>query len=182
VLDMNTWIALLRGINVGGANVLPMKALRSLLEKNDCSDVQTYIQSGNVVFRSRAPSAASMERRLAKAVADAHGFEPRVLVLARSELEKAAAGNPFREADEVPTSVHLFFLASSPKKVDAAGLESVRAKSERFERKGKVLYMYAPDGFGNSKLAARAEKLLGVPATARNWRTVKTLIEMAKGY
>ena len=81
---MNTWIALFRGINVGGANALPMKELKALLEKNDCCDVQTYIQSGNVIFRSPLSDAGRVEERLAKAVAKRHGFEPRVLLLTRA--------------------------------------------------------------------------------------------------
>jgi uncharacterized protein (DUF1697 family) len=78
--------------------------------------------------------------------------------------------------------VHLFFLAKSPKKPDTRGLDALRTATERFELKDRVFYLHTPDGFGKSKLAARAERLLGVDATARNWRTVTALIEMAKSY
>jgi uncharacterized protein (DUF1697 family) len=180
---VNTWIALFRGINVGGANMLPMKQLKLLLEKNDCSDVQTYIQSGNVIFRSALSDARRVERRLADAVAGSHGFEPRVLALTRQELERAAAGNPFARANEEdPRSVHLFFLEASPKKPDTKGLDALRTATERFVLKGRVFYLHTPDGFGKSKLAQRTERLLGVAATARNWRTVTTLVEMTKAY
>ncbi len=179
---MNTWIALFRGINVGGTHTLPMKQLKSLLEKNDCCDVQTYIQSGNVVFRSALSDARRVERRLADVVAKSHGFEPRVLALTRRDLERAAAGNPFPQANEDPKSVHLFFLATSPKESDTAGLDAIRKGAERFELKDRVFYLHTPDGFGKSKLAERAERLLGVAATARNWRTVTTLVQMAKAY
>ena len=177
---MNTYIALFRGINVGGSNLLPMKELRPVLEKHGCLDVQTYIQSGNVIFRSALSDAVRLEKRLTSAVSKSHGFEPRVLVLTRTELESAAAGNPFPEADENPKSLHLYFLAERPAKPDLKSLEALKAKTERFELKGRIVYLHTPGGFGTSKLAARAEKLLGVAATARNWRTVTTLLEMAK--
>ena len=177
---MTTSIALFRGINVGGSNLLPMKALKALLEKNGCVDVQTYIQSGNVIFRSASSDAARLEKQLTAVVSKSHGFEPRVLVLTRAELERAAAGNPFPEAGENPKSVHLFFLAERPKNADLKPLDALKTKTERFALKGKVLYLHTPDGFGSSKLAQRAERLLGVEATARNWRTVTTILEMAK--
>jgi len=176
---LNTCIALFRGINVGGSHLLPMKELKAVFEKCGCADVQTYIQSGNVIFRSRVSDAARLEKQLTAAVSSSHGFEPRVLVLSRGELESAAAGNPFPEADENPKSLHLFFLAERPKKPDLKSLEALKAKTERFALKGKVFYLHTPDGFGASKLAQRAERFLGVEATARNWRTVTTLLEMA---
>src|SRR5262245_5088414 len=113
---MNTCIALLRGINVGGYHKLPMKDLKALIEKIGCTDVRTYIQSGNVVFRSSASDVAPLCQRLTAAISKSHGFEPRVLVLTRAELERAAAGNPFPQAHEHPQSLHLFFLEEAPKK------------------------------------------------------------------
>jgi uncharacterized protein (DUF1697 family) len=176
---MKTYIALFRGINVGGSHMLPMKELKVVLEKNGCIDVQTYIQSGNVILRSPA-DAAGLAKRLTAAVSKSHGFEPRVLLLTRDEIERAATGNPFPEGVENPKSLHLFFLAETPKKPDWKTFEAIKTRSERFELKGRILYLYTPDGFGTSKLAGRVERLLGVEATARNWRTVTTLLEMAK--
>jgi uncharacterized protein (DUF1697 family) len=177
---MNTCIALLRGINLAGKNKLPMKDLKALLEKNGCDDVQTYIQSGNAVFRSAHTDVAVLCRRITAAVSKSHGFEPWVLVLTRAELERAAAANPFPQANESPQSLHLFFLSETPKKPDVTSIELLKAPTEDFSLKGKVFYLYTPAGFGTSKLAGRAERLLGVDATARNWRTVTTLLEMAK--
>jgi uncharacterized protein (DUF1697 family) len=177
---MKTYIALFRGINVGGYHMLPMKELKVVLEQNGCEDVQTYIQSGNVILNSSISDVALLAKRLSAAVSKSHGFEPRVLLLTHAELERAAAGNPFPGADENPKSVHLFFLDGVPKKPDLQSLEALKTKTEAFVLKGKVLYLHTPDGFGISKLAARAEKLLGVEATARNWRTVTTLLGMAK--
>ena len=177
---MQTYVALLRGINVGGSHMLAMKDLKLLFEQNSCVDVRTYIQSGNVVFRSSVSDARRLAQQVTAAVSKGRGFEPRVLVLTRSELERAAANNPFPEAEGNPKCVHLFFLAEPAKKADLKSMETLKARTERFGLKGKVLYLHTPDGFGTSKLAARAERLLGVEATARNWRTVTTLLEMAK--
>jgi len=178
---MKTYIALFRGINVGGSNVLPMKDLKRLFEQSGCVDVQTYIQSGNVVCRSAISDADRLAKQVTAAVSTRHGFAPRVLLLTRRDLERAVAGNPFPEAEHNPKSVHLVFLAERPKKPDMKALEEIKAKSERFALKASVFYLNTPDGFGTSKLAARAERLLGVEATARNWRTVTMLLEMAKG-
>jgi uncharacterized protein (DUF1697 family) len=179
---MKTWIALFRGINVGSTRSVPMQDLATLLGKNGCVEVQTYIQSGNVVFRSPLTSAAAVARLLAGIVAQRHGFEPRVVALTRGELEKAASNNPFPQADANPKSLHLFFLADKPGTPALEKMAALKAQSESFVLAGKVLYLYTPDGFGKSKLAERTERLLGVDATARNWRTVTTLVGMARAY
>jgi uncharacterized protein (DUF1697 family) len=175
---MKTYIALFRGINVGGSHMLPMRDLKLALEKDGCVDVQTYIQSGNVIFGSAISDSKRLARRLAVCVSRSYGFEPRVLVLTHSELEKAAAGNPYPQAEENPKSLHLFFLVDRPKKPDLKSLDSLKTQTEAFVLKDRILYLNTPDGFGRSKLAARAERLLGVEATARNWRTVTTLLEI----
>ncbi len=176
---MTTYIVLFRGINVGGHNLLPMKELVPVIERNGCVDVQTYVQSGNVILRSPTSNSARLAKQLAEAVSRSHGFEPRVLVFTGKALESAVAGNPFPQAEANPKSLHLFFLAERPKKPDLRSLEALRTETERFALEGKVLYLHTPDGFGRSKLAERAERLLGVAATARNWRTVTTLLAMA---
>jgi uncharacterized protein (DUF1697 family) len=176
---VSTWIALFRGINVGGKNSLPMKSLTATLEAEGLSQIRTYIQSGNVVFESRAGTASSLAARIARAVAQAHGFAPKVFVLVASDLKRAAAANPFPAGEAEPNRLHLFFLAEKPKSADLTALNRLRAGREMFEIRGKVFYMYAPDGMGASKLGAAAERHLGVDATARNWRTVAALLAMA---
>lgn len=175
---MKTYIALFRGINVGGNHMLPMKELKVVLEKSGCEGVRTYIQSGNVILNSSATDAAKLARQLSAAVAKSHGFEPRVLLLTRAELERAAAANPFPAAAENPKSVHLFFLDGVPKNPDLQTLEALKTKTEGLALKDRVLYLHTPDGLGRSKMATRVEKCLGVQATARNWRTVTTLLGM----
>ena len=176
-----TYIALLRGINVGGKHKLPMSALKLLLEECGCVDVRTYIQSGNVILNSAVRAREVLEQQITAAISKRHGFAPRVLLLTGAELEKAAAANPFPQAAEKPTSVHLVFLDAPSKNPDVKSLEALRTGSEAFALKGKVFYLYTPDGIGRSKLAERAGRFLGVESgTARNWRTVTTLLGMVK--
>ena len=179
---MNIWIALLRGINVGGANLLNMRDLVALLDAIGCTNPKTYIQSGNVVFRSDEDCSSMMADRISDAVAQKQGFRPQVLVISREELQKAADQNPFPEAHPEPSTVHLFFLAGQPPQPDIDGLTRLKAQSESFLLGDKVFYLHAPAGIGRSRLAARAEKLIGVDATARNYRTVSKLLELASQF
>lgn len=176
---MNTWIALFRGINVGGHNKLPMAELRDELESLELENVQTYIQSGNVVFQALDQGDGALEDEIAAHIEATHGFRPRVLVLDAQDLRSAMDANPFPEADAEPKTVHLYFLAGRPSDPNLAALEDLRSASERFELADRVLYLYTPDGYGTSSLASSIERHLGVEVTARNWRTVSKLREMA---
>jgi uncharacterized protein (DUF1697 family) len=175
---VRTWIGLFRGINVGGRNLLPMKELVALLAEEGFDEVRTYIQSGNVVFRS-AGSAPALGERILGAVAGRFGFRPHLLLLSATDLARAASANPYPEACARPQHLHRWFLVQAPGAAAARSLEAVRAPSERFTVRDRVLYLHAPEGIGRSKLAARAEALLGVAGTARNWRTVTQLLELA---
>jgi uncharacterized protein (DUF1697 family) len=176
---MHFYIALLRAINVGGKNSLPMKSLTAILEGMGATKVQTYIQSGNAVFQSAEKAPAELSRQLAAGIKRHHGFEPHTLVIGLEALRKACADNPFPEAQADPQSLHLGFLAAQPVRPDLDKLSSLKKDSERFHLGDGVFYLHAPEGVGKSKLAAGAEKLLGVPMTDRNWRTVCKLMELA---
>jgi uncharacterized protein (DUF1697 family) len=175
-----TWIAFFRAINVGGNNPLPMKMLPTLLETCGCSDAKTYIQSGNVVFRSPVKIASKLEGAIAKAVLEKHGHQPRVMVLSAKELARAVARNPYPQADAKPKSLHLFFLGGKPKKMGLLKLESLRANGEEFVLDGSVFYLHAPQGIGNSRLAVSVDRALCIETTARNWRTCQTVLELAQ--
>ncbi len=185
-MKLQTWIVLLRGVNVGGNNKLPMKDLSALLESLELSDIKTYIQSGNVVFRGPKGPASKLATTIAAAIEDTFDFRPAVIAISKEDFARAAEANPFREAEQEQDrkTLHLFFLGESAGKagkldMDAAGLDSVKTPSERWQRIGSVFYLHTPEGFGNSKLATKMERYLGVPATARNWRTVCALRELA---
>jgi uncharacterized protein (DUF1697 family) len=174
---MDTYIALFRGINVGGKNILPMKDLSKVLEEMGCRSVRTYIQSGNVVFRSEKQDLKNLALRISQAISVSHGFTPKVLLLTTDGLQAAVAGNPF--PTEAGKALHFFFLEALSEAPDKKRLAVLKAKSENFKLDQHVFYLHAPDGVGGSKLAAKVEQCLNVPVTARNWNTVKRLLEIA---
>jgi uncharacterized protein (DUF1697 family) len=178
---MKTYIALFRGINVGGRHILPMKELVALLEDLGCRNVKTYIQSGNAVFESKVNNTSQLSKKISAEIKQRHGFEPHVLLLRLEEMEKAITNNPFPDGEKDPKALHIGFLISTPKTPDLKALESLKADREQFKLMDNIFYLYAPEGIGRSKLAASTEKLLGVPLTDRNWGTVRKIMEMAKG-
>ncbi|TJY58893.1 DUF1697 domain-containing protein [Sinimarinibacterium sp. CAU 1509] len=174
---MKTFVALLRGINVGGRNMLPMSELSEILHDLGCRDVKTYIQSGNAVFRCDKAS-GRIAADIAAAIGKRRGFEPHVLVLDKSRFADAIKLNPFGPQAPDAKALHLGFLDAVPATPDLKGLEALKASTEQFSLVGQVFYLLAPEGVGRSKLAARSEKLLGCPMTDRNWKTVTTLMSM----
>lgn len=172
------YIALFRAINVLGKNLLPMKELKEILSKLGAEEVRTYIQSGNVVMNHKEKDAKKLSNKIKAAIKKSHGFEPNVLLLEQKDVEKAFISNPFPKGEELPKTVHAFFCETKPKNPDFKKMDEIKTDTERYELIDKIYYLHTPDGFGRSKLAARCEKLLGVPATARNWRTVKKIKEM----
>lgn len=177
---MDTYVTLLRGINVGGNNALPMKEFVAILEDLGAQNVQTYVQSGNAVFVSEQSNLSRLADTISQEIKKRRGFEPRVLVLNREDLERVIRNNPFPEAANDPQTLHVGFLTAAPDKPDLGRLESLRSQHERFLLVDKLFYLHAPEGIGRSKVAANTERLLGVPMTDRNWRTVCRLQEMAR--
>lgn len=177
---MKTYVALFRGLNVGGNNVLPMKDLLTVLDDVGARNVETYIQSGNAVFQSEEEDTSLLSDKIRAAIEESHGFDPRVLLLEPEAVKKAVVSNPFPETESEPKTLHAYFLASIPEHLDLDALERIKGDRERFVLADGVFYLHAPEGVGRSKLAANAERLLGVPVTARNWRTVRKVLEMAK--
>ena len=177
---MKICIALLRGINVGGKNVLPMKELVAMLGNLGAQKAKTYIQSGNAVFVCKDKEPSKLSDQIRAEIKKQRGFDPHVLLLGLGEFEEAIRQNPFPEAESNPTALHAGFLAAVPERPDMKTLESLKSDSERFRLIGRVFYLLAPDGVGRSRLAAKAERLLGVPMTDRNWRTVSTIQKMAQ--
>lgn len=170
------WVALFRGINVGGRNVLPMKTLVAALAGIGAEEIRTYIQSGNVVFRHRDSDRQALEDRLRAAVEAAVGFRPVMLLIPASRFGDIAEANPLPV--DPPNALHVFFLASPPRRPDLGALSARASAGERFELSGHALYLHAPAGFARSRLASAVERLLGVSATARNWRTVTKIREL----
>ncbi len=174
------YVALLRGINVGGKNRIPMKDLASALESAGLRDVSTYIQSGNVVFRADGPRAEEKELRARIERQIAQAFRLRVPVVLRSaaELATVAGSRPFGAAE----GVHVGFLADSPAAEAVAGLDPERSPPDRFVVLGRDVFLLLPNGVARSRLTtAYFDTQLGTTMTVRNTRTVMALLEMIRG-
>ena len=179
---MTTWIALLRGINVGGHHKVPMKDLRAILAENGI-DARTYIQSGNVVFDGEAEEKA-LAARLSALIEDRFGFAVPVILRTAEELENCRDRNPF-PLDEEPTELRfraVLFLSESPNPEAVATLDPNRSPPDRFIVSGREIYVIYPNGSARSKLTnAYFDRALKTTVTARNWRTLLKLIEMGRG-
>lgn len=168
--DLETWIALLRGINVGGKNKLPMAGLVSLTNALGLSDAKTHVQSGNLVFRCSRHRQETLAGDLISAIQAQYGFSPDVMVMSEDRLKAAVDANPFPAAanEEQGNTLHFFFLEEIPLGIDKNRLDALRRASEQWQCIDSVFYLFAPEGFGRSKLALNAEKCLSVRATAGN--------------
>jgi uncharacterized protein (DUF1697 family) len=169
---MTGWVALLRGINVGKHNRIPMAALRETLEAFGCEDVQTYIASGNVVFRHERAGREKLAKDLQKAIADEFGVDTPVILRTFEEIREAAARAPFGDDNE-----HSFitFLEKPP----AGGLPELETGDDRLELIGTDLYLYLPNGLSNATLPmAKLDR--AVAGTNRNFRTVRKLADMTR--
>jgi uncharacterized protein (DUF1697 family) len=177
---MTTFIALLCGINVGGNRKVPMSELCALGDSVGLAATRSYIQSGNLVFCSSA-TAGGVEAKLEAAILARFGFAVDVLVRTARQWEACAADNPFPEASEVePSRVMLLVSKAAPSPDAAAALQSRASGGERVVGVGGVIWVHYPAGVGSSKLTpALVDRLVGSKVTARNWRTVVKLREMA---
>lgn len=176
---MMTYIALLRGINVGGHHKLRMQDLVELLESLGLKNVKTYIQSGNVVFQEEQTDTAALSEKISAAIEARRGFKPQTFILDIDTFQTAMAANPFPEAETAPKTLHLFFLDAVPKNPDMSTLEAVKKENEQYQLIDNVFYLHAPEGIGRSKLVDKVGKGWDVTVTARNWRTVNKVMEMA---
>jgi uncharacterized protein (DUF1697 family) len=171
-------VSLLRGINVGGHNLISMARLRALYVALGCEDVATYLQSGNVVFR-RTRDPAGVARSVERAIKHELGLDVRVLARTHDELAAIVAADPFPNAE--PSRRVVMFLSGPPGREIARELGHVTLGADEAVLIGQELHLHCPDGIGNSKLPGLlSEKRLGVAATARNWRTTTRLLEMSR--
>jgi uncharacterized protein (DUF1697 family) len=173
------FVALFSGINVGGNRIVKMADLRSFFEELGFGDVASYVQSGNVVFSSAKGDAATLAKKLETAFEQKWGFFSRIMVRDLGWFERLVAENPYPEVAGEPTKLHAYVLERLPSADEVARLAEKCAGPERFEIRGEVLYLHAPEGLGKSVFANLIPRTLKVPATARNWRTVLMLLEMA---
>jgi len=175
---MRTYVALLRGINLGSHNKVPMADLRALFDGLGAEDVETYVQSGNVVFKS-ADGAEKLTRAIERRIQRDLGLSVTVIVLTRPQLTKVLDGNPFAKGKKDPAKLHVTFVAEKPARAKVSKLDPERGEPDEFRVVGSQIYLHCPNGYGRTKLTnAYFEKQLGVAATTRNWKTVTKLGEL----
>ncbi|MBE3033064.1 MAG: DUF1697 domain-containing protein [Actinobacteria bacterium] len=177
---MTTFVALLRAVNVSGQNKIPMAELRRALGGLGLTGMETYVQSGNVVFSAAGDDPAEQATAIHGLIERELGHDVRVLVLTAAELAQVAAGNPFLAGDADEKYLHVTFLFAPADADGFAGRDLPAQEGERAERAGTVIYLYLPHGYGRTKLNnAYFERALKTSATTRNWRTVLALAEMS---
>jgi uncharacterized protein (DUF1697 family) len=180
--DGVSYVALLRGINVGGKNSVPMAELSALFTEAGCAGVRTYIQSGNVVFQAGAALAAGLPAAMAKRIEARFGVRAPVVLRSADELAAALARNPFLAEGADPQALHVMFLAGEPGAASLAKLDPQRSPGDRFVVLGRDVYLHLPNGMARTKLTNDYfDRALATVSTVRNWRTATKLLEMARG-
>ncbi len=177
-----TYITLLRGINVSGHKIVKMDDLKELFEKLDFEDVKTYIQSGNVIFKTgNTVTGAELAQRIQQTVIGRYNFFVPVFVRSREEMVQIVSDNPFmKEKDINPDWLHITFLSDTPRQSDREVISTYDFSPDRFYLAGNQAYLYCPQGYGNTKISNLFfENRLKVNATTRNWKTVLKLVELA---
>ena len=188
---MASHVALLRGINVGGRNKVPMAELREVVASLGHTGVTTYIQSGNVLFTTPDTDTAKMASALESAISGTFGITASVVVVSRDQLAQVLAGNPYPEEPN-PRFVHVVFLSAElPRdqldRIKAAeSTAAAKGSRDTFTTIGQAMYLHTPDGYGNSELSEALFRIVGAPAkkgvtaTARNWATSTKLLSLCE--
>jgi uncharacterized protein (DUF1697 family) len=177
---MPTYIALLRGINLGSRNRIAMAELGELLGSLGHGDVRTHILSGNAIFASTTRSAAMLATEIERAIDRRFHLDVRVLIRTRDELAAIVKANPLEEATRDPSRYYAVFLDSNPKREVIDAIDPATFEPEEFRFGDRVVYAWYRNGMQRSKLAgALSDRRLGVTTTARNWNTVTKLLSLA---
>jgi len=173
---------MLRGVNLVSHNRIKMDALRTLYESLGLRDAETYVASGNVVFRTKAQSLTALAKRIESAIERDFGFRPRVILRTTSELRDAIARNPFRTRRGIePNKLLVMFLESHPAAEALEQVLKIKADPEEMHIHGREVYIYFPNGMARPKLSwVTVEKKLKIAGTGRNWNSVTKLLEMAE--
>ena len=174
----NINVALLRGINAGGKNTLPMKQLAAMFQAAGCGDVQTYIQSGNVLFRAAPSLAERIPSLISDKILSTFGFTIPIVTRTARELQEIVQANPFTAVEE--NKLLVFFLTDLPDPERIAELDPNRSPGDEFAVLGREIFAHYPNGVARSKLThSYFESRLSTTSTNRNLRTVKKLLELA---
>lgn len=173
---------MLRGVNVVGCNKIKMDALRELYGSLGLRDCQTYIQSGNVVFRTNARNIIPVAKRIEDAIEREFGFRPLTILRQASDLRDVMARNPFAKRRDIEHSKLLVVFLAEPVSADAQEeIRRIKTAGEEVHVIGREVFIFFPNGQGQSKIFAAIERALKKSGTGRNWATVNKLLEMAEG-
>jgi uncharacterized protein (DUF1697 family) len=177
---MPVYVALLRGINLGGHKKIKMDELRASLAALGFAEVKTYIQSGNVVFKAAKISDKALSKKIEATILSQFGHSVSVMIRTAEELEQVIANNPFlKQPDIDQTKLHVMFLREPPAPSALQQLETLVLKPDQFRSLGKELYFYLPNGVAESAVMKKPlDRVLAIPTTMRNWRTVNTVQQM----
>ena len=177
----NSHIALLRGINVGGKNKLPMKDLVRMFVQAGCHDVRTFIQSGNVIFKAESDVIALLMDRIVKQIAMQYKHQTSLILRTVGDLDSIVRRNPFLERGLPQDDLHVLFLADLPEPSAVSLLDPDRSPPDEFELRGREIYLRLPNGAAKTKLTnAYFDSRLATTSTGRNWRTTTTLLALAR--
>ena len=177
---MQAIIALLRGVNVGPHNRIKMEDLRAVCTSLKLGNVQTYVQSGNVVFTSNENDLPKMAKKLEDALEKKFGFRPAVMLRTTAEMQAVVKKNPFAKRDFDPAKLAVMFLNSDLSAETRKQLEAIKVGPEELKALPHELYVYFPDGMGRLKLSPAIDRIIKKTGTGRNWNSVLNLLEMAE--
>jgi uncharacterized protein (DUF1697 family) len=178
---METYISILRGINVSGRNKISMADLKKLYEDLKLQDVTTYIQSGNVVFRAPKQNDEKLAKKIEDAIHSKYSFDVPVIIRSAEEMRNVVTMNPMMKDKSInPEKLHVTFFATLPEEKKVESIKGIDYCPDNFIIMGKEIFLYCPNGYGITKLSNNFfENKLKVKATTRNWKTVNKLVDIA---
>ncbi len=179
---MKTFLSILRGINVSGHKKIPMAELKVLYEELNFENITTYIQSGNVIFKNK--NSKDLSKQIEQKIFGRYNFNVPVIIRTPDEMQSVIEGNHFLKQKDIDiTKLHVVYLADDPKKENIEKLKMYNYEPDKFYISGKEVYLYCPNGYGNTKLTNNFfENKLKVTATTRNWNTTNELFKILKSY
>ncbi|MDP1744796.1 MAG: DUF1697 domain-containing protein [Bacteroidota bacterium] len=179
---MKTFLSILRGINVSGHKKIPMAELKFLYEELNFENVTTYIQSGNVIFKNK--NSKNLSKQIEHKIFEKYNFNVPVIIRTPEEMRSIVEGNPFLKQKDIDLSkFYVVYLAEDPKQDCIDKLKKINYEPDKFYISGKEVYLYCPNGYGNTKLTNNFfENKLDITATTRNWNTTNELMKILKSY
>lgn len=181
---MKGFVCLLRGINVGGAHKIKMAELRTLLSSNGFENVTTYIQSGNILFKSTIESTSKIDYKIKSIIKHHYGYDLNIMTLSINSLDEIIASNPFLNGENDYSKLLVTVFQTKPSKTGTQEVQNfVQKTDERLDFKNRFMFLHCPNGYGKTKLTGKLlDRKLGTRGTTRNWKTILKLEELSQAY